>query len=105
VFDSAFLAAIRELSRQGLPRAAQIAGQVAVIEAEHRALGRAIAARKGIATLPNPVGALIEGRLNPRPSNPEPNPVPTTPPNTGRLLRCSWSPSATRRRWSSGRAS
>ena len=81
VFDSAFLAAIRELSRQGLPRVAQIAGQVAAIESEHRALGRAIAARKGIAALPNPVGALIEGRLNPRPSNPEPNPVPTTPPN------------------------
>ncbi len=81
VFDSAFLAAIRELSRQGQPRAAQIAGQVAVIESEHRALGRAIAARNGIAALPNPVGALIEGRLNPRPSNPEPNPVPTTPPN------------------------
>jgi len=81
VFDSAFLAAIRELSRQGQPRAAQIAGQVAVIESEHRALGRAIAARNGIAALPNPAGALIEGRFNPRPSNPEPNPVPTTPPN------------------------
>ena len=81
VFDSAFLAAIRELSRQNLPRAAQIAGQVAVIESEHRALGRAIAARNGIAQLPNPVPALIEGRLRPRPSNPEPNPVPTTPPN------------------------
>ena len=81
VFDSAFLAAIRELSRQGLPRVAQIAGQVAAIESEHRALGRAIAARKGITALPNPVGALVEGRLNPRPSNPEPDPVPTTPPN------------------------
>jgi hypothetical protein len=81
VFDSAFLAAIRELSRQNQARAAQIAGQVACIESEHRALGRAIAARRGIALLPNPVGALIEGRLNPRPSNPEPNPVPTVPPN------------------------
>jgi len=81
VFDSAFLAAIRELSRQGQHRAAQIAGQVAAIESEHRALGRAIAARRGIETLPNPGLRFIRGRLNPRPSNPEPNPVPTVPPD------------------------
>ena len=81
VFDSAFLAAIRELSRQGQHRAAQIAGQIAAIESEHRALGRDIAARRGIQTLPNPGPGLVEGDLNPNPSNPEPNPVPTVPPD------------------------
>ncbi|MDQ2903411.1 MAG: ferritin-like domain-containing protein [Chloroflexota bacterium] len=43
VFDSAFLAAISEFAQLGRPDLAQIAGQVACIEAEHRALGRAIA--------------------------------------------------------------
>jgi hypothetical protein len=42
VFDSAFLAAIREFADMGRPDLAQVAGQVACIEAEHRALGRAI---------------------------------------------------------------
>lgn len=42
VFDSAFLAAILEFAQLGRPDLAQIAGQVATIEAEHRALGRAI---------------------------------------------------------------
>ena len=42
VFDSAFLAAIKEFAQLGRPDLAQIAGQVACIEAEHRALGRAI---------------------------------------------------------------
>jgi Ferritin-like domain len=42
VFDSAFLAAIMEFAQLGRPDLAQIAGQVACIEAEHRALGRAI---------------------------------------------------------------
>ncbi len=42
VFDSAFLAAIVEFAQLGRPDLAQIAGQVACIEAEHRALGRAI---------------------------------------------------------------
>ena len=55
VFDSAFLAAVRELSRQGQHRAAQIAAQIATIESEHRALGRGIAARHGINSLPNPL--------------------------------------------------
>ena len=81
VFDSAFLAAIRELSRQKQHRAAQIAGQIATIESEHRALGRDIAARNGIDALPNPVEDLLRGRFNPRPTQPQPNPVPTTPPN------------------------
>ena len=42
VFDSAFLAAIMEFAQLGRPDLAQIAGQVACIEAEHRALGRTI---------------------------------------------------------------
>ena len=42
VFDSAFLAAIFEFAQLGRPDLAQIAGQIATIEAEHRALGRAI---------------------------------------------------------------
>ena len=42
VFDSAFLAAIMEFAQLGRADLAQIAGQVACIEAEHRALGRAI---------------------------------------------------------------
>lgn len=42
VFDSAFLSAIREFCQQGRADLAQIAGQVATIEAEHRALGRQI---------------------------------------------------------------
>ncbi|MDQ6834138.1 MAG: ferritin-like domain-containing protein [Chloroflexota bacterium] len=43
VFDSAFLAAVREFCEIGQPRLAQIASQIACIESEHRALGRAIA--------------------------------------------------------------
>jgi hypothetical protein len=42
VFDSAFLAAIKEFGEQGRPDLSQIAGQIATIEAEHRALGRLI---------------------------------------------------------------
>jgi len=43
VFDSAFLAAVREFCEIGQPRLAQIASQIACVESEHRALGRAIA--------------------------------------------------------------
>lgn len=42
VFDSAFLAAIKEFAQLGRPDLAQIAGQIATIESEHRALGRQI---------------------------------------------------------------
>ena len=42
VFDSAFLAAIKEFADMGLSHLAQIAGQIATVEAEHRALGRFI---------------------------------------------------------------
>ena len=41
VFDSAFLAAIMEFAQLGRPDLAQIAGQIATVESEHRALGRA----------------------------------------------------------------
>ncbi len=43
VFDSAFLAAVKEFGLHGRPDLSQIAAQIATIEAEHRALGRAIA--------------------------------------------------------------
>lgn len=43
VFDSAFLAAIFEFAQMGRPDLAQVSGQIACIEAEHRALGRGIA--------------------------------------------------------------
>ncbi|QBD74582.1 ferritin-like domain-containing protein [Ktedonosporobacter rubrisoli] len=42
VFDSAFLSAIREFCAHGRSDLAQIAGQIATVEAEHRALGRFI---------------------------------------------------------------
>lgn len=42
VFDSAFLAAIHEFAAMGQPVLARIAGQIATIESEHRALGRFI---------------------------------------------------------------
>jgi len=42
VFDSAFLAAVREFAELGEPRLAQIAAQIACVESEHRALGRDI---------------------------------------------------------------
>jgi len=42
VFDSAFLAAVKEFALMGQPRLAQIAAQIACIESEHRALGRDI---------------------------------------------------------------
>ncbi len=42
VFDSAFLAAVREFAEMGEPRLAQIAAQISCVESEHRALGRDI---------------------------------------------------------------
>ncbi|GJQ14287.1 hypothetical protein GpartN1_g6078.t1 [Galdieria partita] len=41
-FDSAYLAAVKELSIQNQSDAAQVAAQVAIIEGEHRVLGRVI---------------------------------------------------------------
>jgi hypothetical protein len=68
VFDTAFLAAVRELAHQGMPRAAQIMAQIATNEAEHRVLAREVASGAGFETLPdiNPGG---EGT------------VPTSPPD------------------------
>lgn len=42
IFDSAYLAAVMEFAQMGRPDLAQIAAQIACIEAEHRALGRSI---------------------------------------------------------------
>ncbi len=42
VFDSAFLAAVKEFGEQSRPDLSQVAAQIACIEAEHRALGRII---------------------------------------------------------------
>lgn len=83
VFDSAFLAAIRELSHQGQHRAAQIAGQIACIESEHRTLGRDIAIRHGISSLPNLAAGLLSKTdvFNPPPSPPIASTVPTMPPD------------------------
>lgn len=47
VFDSAFIAAVKEFCYLGLPVVAQIACQIAMIESEHRALGRYIAELAG----------------------------------------------------------
>ncbi len=83
VFDSAFLSAIRELSAQGLHRAAQIAGQVAVIESEHRALGRQIAVNHGVTSIPRPFKLPLPSNptqvFNLPQSNPVPDPLPTSP--------------------------
>lgn len=56
VFDSAFLCAVREFAEMSpsLARYAQIAAQIALVESEHRVLGRDIAASHGIRTLPAP---------------------------------------------------
>ncbi|MGI8912191.1 MAG: ferritin-like domain-containing protein [Chloroflexota bacterium] len=63
-FDSAFIAAVLEFAQLGLPRVAQIACQIAMIESEHRALGREIAARHNITSLPNSFGVTDQGGLN-----------------------------------------
>jgi len=48
VFDSAFLAAIKEFAYLHQPILAMIAGEIACIESEHRALGREIGTLHGI---------------------------------------------------------
>lgn len=80
VFDSAFLAAVKEFSIIGEHRLAQIAAQVACIESEHRALGRDIA---GLVPADNwayapvliakvadaPAAVAAAGYLSPKPGN------------------------------------
>jgi hypothetical protein len=44
VFDAAFIAAVYEFAQAGRPDLAQIAAEIAMIESEHRVLGRNIAA-------------------------------------------------------------
>jgi hypothetical protein len=51
VFDTAFLAAVRELAHQGMPRASQIMAQIATNEAEHRVPAREVASGAGFTTL------------------------------------------------------
>ncbi len=48
VFDAAFIAAVKEFCFLGSARLAQIACQIAMIESEHRALGRYIAEQAGL---------------------------------------------------------
>lgn len=48
VFDAAFIAAVKEFCYLGSARLAQIACQIAMIESEHRALGRYIAEQAGL---------------------------------------------------------
>lgn len=50
-FESAYLAAVKEFAEMGQPGLAMLAGQIATIEAEHRALGRSISS--SIATADN----------------------------------------------------
>lgn len=54
-FDSAFIAAVLEFAQALQPRLAQIACQIAMIESEHRVLGRNIARNHGIASLDSKV--------------------------------------------------
>lgn len=49
VFDAAFIAAVYEFAQAGRPDLAQIAAEIAMVEAEHRVLGRNIAAEALIA--------------------------------------------------------
>lgn len=63
-FDAAFISAVLEFAQMGQPRVAQIACQIAMIESEHRVLGRAIARRHGITELPNTTTVNNQGGLN-----------------------------------------
>jgi len=63
-FDAAFIAAVLEFAQLGMPRVAQIACQIAMIESEHRALGRQIAISHNIPSLPNTFGVTDQGGLN-----------------------------------------
>jgi len=78
VFDSAFLAAVRELSQLGAHRAAQIAAQIATVESEHRVLGVQVAQAHGIEELPNTHDSLPTSDLSPLDKAPM---VPTDPPD------------------------
>lgn len=93
VFDTTYLAAVKEFAELGQPRMAQIAAQTAWTEGEHRAVGRKIA---GISPADNwgfapvlvtSVGAAPEavkdaGYLSPRPGNSyKYHPVSTYDPN------------------------
>ncbi len=78
VFDSAFLAAVRELSHLGAHRSAQIAAQIATVESEHRVLGVQVAQAHGIESLPNTHDSLPDTDSDP---NDKASTVPTDPPD------------------------
>jgi len=78
VFDTAFLAAVRELSHLGAHRAAQIAAQIATVESEHRVLGVQVAQAHGITELPNTHDSLPTSDPNPLDKA---SMVPTDPPD------------------------
>lgn len=48
VFDAAFIAAVYEFAQAGRPDLAQISAEIAMVESEHRALGRNIAAEHNL---------------------------------------------------------
>jgi len=71
VFDSAFIAASYEFVQLGHPELARIAVQIAMIESEHRALGRDIANDHNITTL-EPIAAATPS-MNSTATNPADN--------------------------------
>jgi hypothetical protein len=64
VFDSAFIAAAYEFVQLGHPELARVAVQIAMIESEHRALGRDIISDKGLT-----LDAASAGTASPNPAD------------------------------------
>lgn len=64
VFDSAFIAAAYEFVQLGHPELARVAVQIAMIESEHRALGRDIISDKGLT-----LDATMAGTASPNPAD------------------------------------
>jgi hypothetical protein len=64
VFDSAFIAASYEFVQLGHPELARVAVQIAMIESEHRALGRDIASDKNLT-----LDATMAGVASPNPAD------------------------------------
>jgi len=64
VFDSAFIAASYEFVQLGHPELARLAVQIAMIESEHRALGRDIASDRNVS-----LDAAMAGTASPNPAD------------------------------------
>ena len=64
VFDSAFIAAAYEFVQLGHPELARVAVQIAMIESEHRALGRDIISDKGLT-----LDVVMAGTASPNPAD------------------------------------